>query len=243
LGFDFFSRKQHELKAAAYCCAGLIAFFSAGFLSKCYGAPCYGTKMPERNKFFAGVQTHVLLERELAQSYGTMRSAQNFVLLSYGAADWFSIDLKGGSGVVKQRPLDRSEVDYPTFLAGGYGFRLRLMERAGFKSVLGFQHISAHPFSIHLNGRRDKAVLDDWQWSLLGSYDIARFTPYLGAKWSRADFIHWQGDDRRRDKSVIGRSIGFVLGTDFSCADNIWFNLEGQFIDGQALAWSINYSF
>ena len=40
--------------------------------------------------------------------------------------------------------------------------------------VLGFQHISIHPHKSHQNGIKRKAVLDDWQFSLLASRDEVR---------------------------------------------------------------------
>jgi hypothetical protein len=208
-----------------------------------YAAPCYGTKMPEKKEIFLGLQYHTIYKRYLKDHYGTYRSMQDFLLLSYGIFDWLSIDLKGGVGNFKQRPETGSRIDYPTFLGGGYGLRLRLLDRQPVKMVLGFQHISVHPHTIFIGPVKHKAVLDDWQFSLLGSYSFKMITPYLGAKWSRADYIHWTDGERKREKSDSTRSVGLVFGFDVPLAKSFWINAEGQFLDGEAAAFSLNYSF
>ena len=207
-------------------------------------APCYGTKMPGRNKFFAGAQYYNIFQRYLEHSEnGKMRSQQEFILLSYGVFDWLSIDLKGGAGDIKQKPLGANQLNYSAFLGGGYGFRLRLYEKEKIKAVFGFQHISIHPKIIHPGGVKNKAVLDDWQLSALASYSFKKITPYLGARWSRADYIHWLDGERSRVKSDPDRSFGFIYGCDIALTQKLWINLEGQAFDSQAVAASLNCAF
>jgi len=207
-------------------------------------APCYGTKMPQKKKFFGGLQNHIIFKRYLKDNYGKLRSLQNFYLLSYGVCDWFSIDLKGGAGYIKQHPTGSSEIDYSTGFAGGYGFRLRLYEQRKVKMVLGFQHISVHPKRTYVSGVKHKAVLDDWQVSLLGSYDLTYFTPYIGTRWSRVDYIHWVDDNRKREMSDLTKSTGLIFGADIPFGnDRFWINIEGQFLDSEAFACSLNYKF
>jgi nitrate reductase NapE component len=206
-----------------------------------YPAPVYGTRMPQKGKFFGGIQTHNIFKRYLEDEYGKLRSLQHFFLLSYGVFDWLSIDLKGGAGYIKQHPLGSDEVDYPTAFAGGYGFRMKFYEKDRIKMVVGFQHISVHPQKIHLQNVKNKGVLDDWQMSLLASYEFKLLTPYLGIKGSRVDYIHWVGEDRKRKMSDLTKSIGVVIGFDLPLNEKIWFNLEGQFLDGNALAFSVNF--
>lgn len=208
-----------------------------------YTAPCYGTRMPQKNKFSIGLQNYTLLKRNLEKDYGKVRSLQNFFLASYGVFDWLSIDLKGGAGDIKQHPLDSSEIDYSTGFAGGYGFRIRLLDKDKTKVVFGFQHISVHPKRTYVNGVKNKAVLDDWQVSLLASYDLKIFTPYIGARWSRVDYIHWVGENRKREMSDLGESAGLILGFDVPFAEKFWVNLEGSFFDSEAFTCSLNYSF
>lgn len=208
-----------------------------------YAAPCYGTKMPQRNKFFADFESYSIFKRYLEDNWGKLRSQQQFYGMSYGVFDWLSIDLKAGAGNIKQHPVGSDELDYPTSFAGGYGLRLKFFDSRNVKAVLGFQHISIHPKSIHLGDVKNKGILDDWQWSVLVSYDFKKITPYLGARWSRLDYIHWVGDERKRRMSDRTRSIGLVFGFDIPITKKIWVNLEGSAFDSQALAFSLNYSF
>jgi len=206
-------------------------------------APCYGTKMPQERQFFTGLGNHTLFKRYLEDDYGKLRSTQSFLLLSYGIFDWLSIDLKGGAGDMHQRPVDSSEIDYSTGFAGGYGFRLRLLDKKNTQVIFGFQHISVHPKRTYVSGVKNKAVLDDWQVSLLASYDLKIFTPYIGTRWSRVDYIHWVDDNRKRVMSDLGKSIGLVFGFDVPFTQKIWLNLEGSSLDSDSFSGSLNYGF
>jgi hypothetical protein len=217
----------------------LVLFLPSGLLA----APCYGTKMPQRGKFFGGFETHTIFKRNLEADYGKVRSTQHFFQLSYGIYHWLSLDLKGGAGNIKQHPLSSDEVDYTSSFAGGYGIRLKFCDREKIKMVLGFQHISVHPRTIRLGEVRHKSVLDDWLLSLLASYDFNRVTPYLGTKLSRVDYIHWIEEDRKRRKSDLTKSVGLVCGFDINLTPKTWLNLEGQFLDGEALSCSFNFKF
>lgn len=209
----------------------------------CYAAPCYGTKMPAKKELFGGLQTHAVFKSYLEDEYGKQRSTQHFFLLSYGVFDWLSVDLKGGAGYIKQHPVGSDEIDYPTRLTGGYGFRLKLYDEEKNKVVFGFQHTSIHPRRVYLNGTKHKAVLDDWQFSLLFSRQFLKVTPYLGAKWSRMDYIHWVGGNRKREKSDLTKSTGLVFGFDLPFGERTWLNLEGQLFDNEAFAFSMNFNF
>jgi len=217
--------------------------FFIGLSKALYGASCYGTKMPGKGELFGGIQAHTIFKRYLENEYGKMRSTQYFFQLSYGIYEWLSLDLKGGAGNIKQHPVGSDEVDYPSSFAGGYGFRLKFYEREKIDMVFGFQHISVHPRSVRLGDIKNKAILDDWQISLLTSYDFSKFTPYLGAKWSRVDYIHWVEEDRKRKMSDLTKDIGLVCGLDLPLTEKTWINLEGQFLDTEAFAFSVNYKF
>jgi hypothetical protein len=214
----------------------LIASFS-------HAAPCYGTRMPEKKKIFAGAQTYSIFKRYLENASGKLRSTQHFMLLSYGAYDWLSIDLKIGEGNIKQRPTDSSEIDYLSNFAGGYGLRIKLYDRKKIKAVWGFQHISVHPKSLHFGSREHEAILDDWQFSFLVSRSVFKTTPYLGARWSRLDYIHRFENNKKRVMSDATKSLGLISGIDISITDRIWLNLEGQFLDSEACALSLNFKF
>jgi hypothetical protein len=111
------------------------------------------------------------------------------------------------------------------------------------RAVFGFQHISIHPKTIYVGNVKNKAVLDDWQFSALVSYNLKKITPYLGTRWSRLDYIHWVDGNRNRVKSDLARSWGLIYGLDLPLTEKIWLNLEGSAFDSEALAFSINYSF
>lgn len=223
-----------------------IVILVSGFwflVTNSYAAPCYGTKMPRKKGIFMGAQTHSIFKRYLEDEFGKLRSTQHLFLLSYGVFDWLSLDLKGGAGNIKQHPVGSEEIDYASSFAGGYGFRLRVFAQKDFKAAFGFQHISIHPKSSRLGDSRNRAILDDWQCSLLVSYDYKKITPYLGTKWSRVDYIHKVEENRKRRVSDLTKDIGLVLGLDFSLSQKTWLNLEGQLFDGETLAVSVNYSF
>ncbi len=209
----------------------------------CYAAPGYGTKMPEKNQFHFGGQTYLVQERDLEGDNGEMSSLQHFVLISYGITDWFSLDFKGGAGNTHQTPDGGNEISYPAFMAGGYGFRVRVYDEKKTKVVFGFQHISVHPYSIFIGNVKHKAVVDDWQFSLLASRGFDHLTPYMGIRWSRMDYIHWVEDDRNRVKSDSDDSIGLIVGVDIPIYEKAWLNFEGQFFDAEAIAASINFHF
>lgn len=213
------------------------------FHSNLLAAPCYGTKMPKEGRFFSGFETHTIFKRNLEADYGELRSTQHFFQFSYGMWDWLSLDLKGGAGYIKQHPLGSDEVDYTSSFAGGYGIRVKFCDWQRIRMVFGFQHISVHPKTVRLGDLKQRSVLDDWQVSLLASYDFSKLTPYLGAKLSRVDYIHWIEEDRERRMSDLTKSLGLVCGLDINLTEKTWLNLEGQFIDGQALACSFNFKF
>lgn len=212
-------------------------------VSQGYAAPCYGTKMPQEKKLFTGLETYSVFNRDLEKSYGKIRSLQNFFLFSYGLFDWLSLDLKGGAGNIKQRPQTGSRVNYPTYLGGGYGLRLRLYDKDKTKMVFGFQHISVHPRTESVGVLKEKVVLDDWQFSLLVSHNVFNITPYIGTRWSRLDNIIWIDAQRNRQKSDLDKSIGLIIGTDIPINKRMWFNIEGQFLDASALAGSLKLAF
>jgi len=226
----------------------LLRFFTVLLIFCCgnycvFAAPCYGPTLPASNEFVAGSQTYVILRRYLEKDYGKVRSTQHFFQLSYGITDWLSLDLKGGAGNIKQHPIVSDELDYSSSFAGGYGLRLRLYESEKIRLIFGFQHISVHPRKSYIGNQKNKAVLDDWQTSLLASYEVGDIRPYMGTKWSRLDYIHWIGENRKRKMSDLTKMFGLVAGCDIPLGDRVWMNIEGQAFDGEAFAISLNYKF
>ncbi|HTY44458.1 MAG TPA: hypothetical protein VMD52_00480 [Patescibacteria group bacterium] len=199
--------------------------------------------MPEKKHFSTGLQVYSVFKRSLEDGYGKMRSLQNFLLLSYGIFDWLCLDLKGGAGNIKNRLPQGTEIKYPPYLGGGYGFRVRLYNGEKAKMIFGFQHISVHPYTASIDGSKHKAVLDDWQFSFLLSRQFSKMTPYIGTRWSRMDNIHWIDTVRKLEKSDLHKSAGLIVGTDIPLTKKTWFNVEGQFFDATAVTGSLNFRF
>ena len=219
----------------------LLLCFSLPVLA--HAAPAYGTRMPEQKQFFGGLQTYTVFNRDLENDYGSMHSLQDFFLISYGVFDWLSLDLKGGAGDIRQRGGPGQDINYRTFLGGGYGFRLKLYDHDDTRAVFGFQHISIHPHSIMVGAVKHKAVLDDWQFSALISHDVFHLTPYIGTRWSWMNQIHWTDGVSKVEKSDLGKSVGLIAGLDIPLTKKTWINVEGQFFDATAVAGSINFAF
>lgn len=217
----------------------LITAWSGG--SPVLAAPCYGTTLPDKGKVFLGFETYNVFKRKLEQDFGRVRSLQSFFSLCYGLNQRVSIDLKAGLGYAKQHPSGSDELDYPASFCGGYGFRVKIYDNRerGVKSVLGFQHISVHPRTIKVDGVKHVAVLDDWQISWLLSKQLAGFTPYLGVKLSRLDYIHWVDDERKRRMSDLTKSVGGVFGLDLPLDKVTRMNFEFHCFDEKALAVSL----
>jgi len=220
----------------------LLALFLVQVPSLC-AAPCYGTKMPLKGEFFSGLEAYQLLERDLEDDQGKIRSTQSFFLISYGIFNWLSLDLKVGVGGLKRYDAADDNIDYSARFDGGYGFRIKLYEKEKVSFVGGFQHISVHPFTVRLNNKKYKAVLDDWQFSLLGSYDFSGIIPYAGTRLSRVDYINWIDNNRKRYMSEPGKCVGLITGADIPVTEKMWLNIEASFFDSEALAVSLNARF
>ncbi|MFH1768228.1 MAG: hypothetical protein ABH858_03600 [Candidatus Omnitrophota bacterium] len=210
-----------------------------------FSAPAYGTNLPLRKQFVVGFETYHVFDRDLEENYGSLRSSQNFFLLTYGLREWLSIDLKIGLGNIKQHPENVDELDYRSSFAGGYGFRFKLLDDTahGIKTVFGFHHISVHPHTLRVNSVKHTGIIDDWQFSLLFSKNVLNLTPYIGTKWSRLDYIHWEAGERKRRMSDLTEDIGLIAGIDTPFFMNTLLNLEGHFIDEKAVSLSLMYAF
>lgn len=227
-------------RGMGFCVAMAVLLFAY----KAQAAPAYGTRMPERFQWFVGGQTHYVSERTLEGDHGEIRGLQHFLNLSFGVTDWLCLDVKGGAGNIRHERISGRDLAYPTFVGGGYGFRLRLYEQAKTKAVFGFQHISIHPYTRNVGEDKHKSVLDDWQLSCLVSYAVnQKWTPYAGAKVSRMDHIYWKNGERDRIKSDESRAWGMVLGTDWNVTERVWINVEAQALDVEAVSASVNIEF
>jgi hypothetical protein len=216
-------------------------------IPRAMAAPAYGTKMPEKFQAFWGLQTYRIERRDLNNGNGQIRSQQNFVTLSYGLTDWFSLDLKYTlySSFTHQGQDGENLEKYgrPGLWGGGYGFRIRLYENGPWKAVTGFQHISTHPVSLKANGVKNNGILDDWGGSTLVSYDLKKFTPYVGVVYSTLNYLHRINNDLQCINSDKHRYAGLAAGVDIPVTERVWFNLESDWRDGGAGTASLNFRF
>ena len=218
------------------------------FCGSVSAAPAYGTKMPEKKEFFFGIQQYYIKHRNLENNHGWLHSHQNYLTLSYGLQEWLALDLKlsyystynytSGSG---------AEVKFSRSVwGGGYGFRIKAYESGPVKTVVGFQHYSIHPNMLETNGDKLKGFMEEWQASALVSYDLQRFTPYTGLRYSSTGYVAWSKAEKRTGiKSPAGQRLGLVLGLDIPLIKQVWVNLEvdGQGLDDLGLTAALNCRF
>ena len=209
-----------------------------------YAAPTDGTNMPYKSKYITGYQNNTIFKHDLADSYGNIKSSQNYYTLSYGVFDWLAIDGKIGFGDVREKGGDHPKVDHNYGFAGGYGFRLRVLDDAKnrVRIVTGFQHTSTHPASRNLNGDKREAIYEDWQGSLTASKDVGIVTPFAGAKVSYGNLIQKTNDIDRKNRPPKYYA-GAVVGCDIKVTKNTYLSLEGHFIDETSLSAGAYYKF
>lgn len=207
-------------------------------------APTDGTNIPYKGKYITGYQNNSIFKHDLAGSYGNVRSLQNYYTLSYGVFDWLTLDGKIGFGNLREKGGVHPKVEHNYGFAGGYGFRLRVMDDAANKVrvVTGFQHTSTHPANRNLNGDKRMAIYEDWQASLVSSKDVGIVTPFAGAKVSYGNLIQKTNDIDRKNRPPKYYA-GIVVGCDVRLTKNTYLSVEGHFIDETSLSAGAYYKF
>jgi hypothetical protein len=221
----------------------LLSVLALGYAE---GAPCYGTKMPEQWQWFWGTEANYIFNRDLERDLGDFRCGQSFITGTLGLTDWLCFDGAVGAGFINYDPMDTTEISFDTGFAGKYGFRIKLYDQQDcpFKAVFGFQHISVHPKRRIVNNVKREVIFDDWQASLIASYnDLGRFVPYAGGKVSRGDIIERQDSAHDRRKSDDDAAFGAVGGFYFFINDEWWITCEGRYFDEEAASFSLTHSF
>ncbi len=222
---------------------GLIAaiLFTAYSL---FAAPTDGTNIPYKGGYITGYQNNSIFKHDLVKSYGNVRSFQNYYTLSYGVFNWLTLDGKIGFGNVREKGGVHPTVQHSNGFAGGYGFRLRVIDDAANKVrvVTGFQHTSTHPANRYVNGDKRMAIYEDWQVSLVSSKDIGIFTPFAGGKVSYGNLIQKTNDIDRKNRSPRYYG-GAVIGCDIKMTLNTYISVEGHFIDETSLSAGAYYKF
>lgn len=209
-----------------------------------FAAPTDGTNIPYKGKYITGYQNNSIFKHDLANSYGNVRSFQNYYTLSYGVFDWLTLDGKIGFGNVREKGGIHPTVEHNYGFAGGYGFRLRVMDDAAnrVRVVTGFQHTSTHPANRNLNSDKRMAIYEDWQLSLVSSKDVGIVTPFAGAKVSYGNLIQKTNDIDRKNRPPKYYA-GAVIGCDVRLTKNTYISVEGHFIDETSLSAGAYYKF
>jgi hypothetical protein len=207
-------------------------------------APTDGTNIPYKGKYITGYQNNSIFKHDLGKTYGNVRSFQNYYTLSYGVFDWLTLDGKIGFGNVREKGGNHPEVQHNYGFAGGYGFRLRVMDDAVNKVrvVTGFQHTSTHPADRNLDGDKHTAIYEDWQLSLVSSKDVGIITPFAGAKISYGNLVQKTNDMDRKNRPPRYYG-GVILGCDVKLTKNTYLSVEGHFIDETSLSAGAYYKF
>lgn len=211
---------------------------------KACAAPTDGTNIPYKGEYRTGYQNNAIFKHDLSDSYGNVRSIQNYYTLSYGVFDWLTLDGKIGFGNVREKGGIHPKVEHNNGFAGGYGFRLRVLDddKNKVRVVTGFQHTSTHPANRNLNGDKREAIYEDWQASLVSSKDIGRITPFAGAKISYGNLIQKTNEIDRKNRPPAYYA-GVVVGCDIRLTKNTYVSIEGHFIDETSLSSGIYYKF
>jgi len=209
-----------------------------------YAAPTDGTNIPYKGRYVTGYQSNIIFKHDLSNSYGNVRSAQNYYTISYGVFDWLALDGKIGFGNLREKGGVHPKVAHNYGFAGGYGFRLRVLDdiKNKIRIVTGFQHTSTHPASRNLNGDKREAIYEDWQVSLVSSKDIGIITAFAGAKLSYGNLIQKTNEIDRKNRPPAYYA-GVVLGCDIKLMKDLYVGVEGHFIDETSLNTGIYYKF
>lgn len=222
----------------------ILMVFSSFLPQRLYAAPTYGPDMPKKGKITMGYQSNIVFKHRLADSYGRIKTTQHFLDLSYGVYDWFSFDGKLGAGDITHEGASFQKVGYGYSFAGGYGFRIRLMDSQKYKAkaALGFHHISVHPQDKVINGDKYESFLDDWQADLTVSRDFGKIAPFIGVKASKFDMVYNinHGGRKRRPPKYWA---GVVAGCGIDLREDMAIKVEGHFIDETSLSSGIYYKF
>ena len=222
----------------------LVFFITYAVTAKVVSAcPIEGPNMPNGGRWKTGLQVNIMFDKEMRNIKGEVDTAQLFSALSYGITERLCFDGKAGIGEIKFDIEDSEKIEYPAGFAGGYGGRILLHDdkKSGIRCILGLHHISVHPDSVEIGGVEHKAILDEWQCSLMISKTINRFSPYIAGKFSKIYLIRWV--DGFRERITPESDWGLVAGTDFKINENARLSLEGRAFDEESVTIGFGYTF
>ena len=198
--------------------------------------PSEGSFLPDLHKTIWGFQFNNIFKRDFNKVEGEAGTTQYFLKASYAVTERFFLDGKIGYGNVYFDRADGLNLDFLTGFAGGYGFRYLLFddEKNDFKSIVGFQHISCHPFKDTVNDVNHRVIWDEWQGTLLLIKKINKADIYIGPRYSSVQLKYKVDSFRRRLKTED--SWGLLIGGDYNLNENLSINAETRFFD----EWGVN---
>ncbi|MBI4846297.1 MAG: hypothetical protein HY810_07505 [Candidatus Omnitrophica bacterium] len=213
---------------------GFLIFLFFGGVA--FAIPSEGDFLPALHKSIWGAQFNHIFLRDFNKVEGKASTTQYFISASYGLTERLFLDGKVGMGSVSFDRNDDISLDFSAGFAGGYGFRYLWYEdkSSGFKSILGFQHISCHPFKDTVNDVKHRVIWDEWQMSLLGIKEWEKAALYAGVQYSEVQLKYKVDDFRRRLKSED--IWGVFFGANYSFNDRVSFNTEARLLD----EWGVN---
>lgn len=205
--------------------------------------PSEGNFLPEKHKSIWGFQFNNIFLRDFNKLEGKGSTKQYFLKASYALTNRFYLDGKIGLGSVKFRRNDGIDLNFSSGFAGGYGFRYLLWEnnQCGWKSILGFQHISCHPFKDTVNNVKHRVIWDEWQGTWLFMKEWENKALYFGPQYSAAQLKYKVDDFRRRLKTED--SWGLLFGGDYSLSKKMSISAELRVLDEWAINTGISYKF
>lgn len=220
--------------------AGIMLFL---FCECALAIPSEGNFLPALHKTIWGVQFNHIFLRDFNKVESKASTTQYFIKASYALYEWFFIDGKVGLGNIGFKANDGLELNFKSGFAGGYGFRALIYENEtlGLKSILGFQHISCHPFKDTVNQTEYKVIWDEWQGTWLFVKEWNKAALYFGPQYSAAQLKYKVDEYRRRLKAED--SWGVLIGGNYRLRENLSINAEMRFFDELAVNTGIYYKF
>lgn len=224
----------------------IIIIFLASLLllsQDCSAIPSEGNFIPGLNEVIWAVQSNNIFLRDFNKVEGKASTAQSFVQASYGIGERFFLDGKLGIGSVSFELNDGTDLDFSTGFAGGYGFRYLVHEnkQKSIKSIMGFQHISCHPFKDTVNDVPYRVIWDEWQGTWLFIKEYEKIAVYCGPQYSTAQLKYKVDSLRRRLKAED--AWGMLVGGNYNIYKDMTIHAEVRVLNEWALNLGISHKF
>ena len=205
--------------------------------------PSEGNFLPAEGAAIWGLQFNNIFLRDFNEVEGQGKTKQYLLKTSYALTKRFFLDGKIGLGSVRFKRNDGIDLNFSSGFAGGYGFRYLLFEneQSGWKSIVGFQHISCHPFKDTVGDVKHRIIWDEWQGTWLFIKELEKADFYFGPQYSAAQLKYKVDDFRRRLKSED--SWGLLFGANYSLTKKASISAEIRVLDEWAINTGISYKF